>query len=299
MANQLSPQSPYELTQLKALVSFEAAARNLSFKHAAAELNVTPAAISHQVKALEAELGQALFLRHPKGVELTEAGAILFVAAQRGFTQISAAVDQIRMRVEMDSVTIQATSAMSSLWLAPRLTAFWKTFGNIAVSQTVSDSPLRSPGCELRIYYGDSTTEESDCRLLFNDQIGVLAAPGFAERYGVYSLGDLSKAPLIHLTADDSRWTGWATWGAELDFSGSLEAALRVNNYAIALQAAKDGNGAVLGWKTLTKELVSRGELVWLLPEIIDAPHAFYIQARSSASQKARRLRDWLLDAAS
>ena len=75
----------YDLPPMTALVAFEAAARHVGFKPAARELNVTPAAISHQVKALESELHCALFYRHHRGVELTETGAYLLVALQRGF----------------------------------------------------------------------------------------------------------------------------------------------------------------------------------------------------------------------
>ncbi|MQX29741.1 LysR family transcriptional regulator, partial [Sinorhizobium meliloti] len=76
---------PYEFSSMTALVCFDAAARNASFKKAAQEMNVTPAAISHQIKALEMDLKCSLFLRHHRGVELTEKGALLFVVIQRGF----------------------------------------------------------------------------------------------------------------------------------------------------------------------------------------------------------------------
>ncbi|TGT51825.1 LysR family transcriptional regulator, partial [Mesorhizobium sp. M2E.F.Ca.ET.166.01.1.1] len=75
---------PYDLPSMTALICFEAAARNESFKTAARELNVTPAAVSHQIKALESDLKCDLFLRRSRGVELTEKGAFLFVALQRG-----------------------------------------------------------------------------------------------------------------------------------------------------------------------------------------------------------------------
>ena len=89
---------PYDLPPMSALVAFETAARHVGFKAAARELNVTPAAISHQVKALETELGTPLFHRHHRGVELTETGAYLLVALQRGFETMAEAVDQLRHR---------------------------------------------------------------------------------------------------------------------------------------------------------------------------------------------------------
>ena len=88
----------YTRLPLRALVSFEAAARLVSFKSAARELNVTPAAVSHQIKALEAELRTPLFDRHNRGVELTEKGAYLLVAIQRGFDHVGEALDQLKSR---------------------------------------------------------------------------------------------------------------------------------------------------------------------------------------------------------
>src|SRR5262245_22939938 len=88
MENSAVAKRTYDLPATNALVSFEAAARHGGFKNAATELNVTPAAVSHQIKALEIDLGCSLFLRRSRGVELTEKGAFLFVAIRRGFEAI-------------------------------------------------------------------------------------------------------------------------------------------------------------------------------------------------------------------
>lgn len=292
------PERRYDLPSLTALASFEAAARHVGFKRAAAELNVTPAAVSHQVKTLEADLGLALFRRHHRGVELTEAGAFLFVAIQRGFEGIADAVGQLRMRPATDAATIQATTAVSALWLTPRLTQFWTAHGHIAVSQTVTDAPGTMPGSDLRIFYGDAGQEGGDCRLLFRDRIGVLAAPGFAERHGVRTIAHLARAPIVELRAEDSRWTGWQSWCAQTGYDGALGAALYVNNYAIALQAAQDGVGAVLGWEVLTERLVAAGALAPLFDTAIPAPHEFWIRTRRNAPARALVLRDWLVASA-
>src|SRR5690606_1933325 len=94
---------------------------------------------SHQIKALEEDLGCALFLRRHRGVGLTEKGAFLLVALQRGFEGISAAVTHLRERPQAVDVTIRATTAVSALWLTPKITTFWKTHPSITVAQIVSD----------------------------------------------------------------------------------------------------------------------------------------------------------------
>ena len=279
---------------MTAVVSFEAAARNVSFKAAADELNVTAAAISHQVKALEKELQRPLFHRHHRGVELTETGAYLMVAIQRGFESIDDAIGQLRARAPKASVTIRATTAVSSLWLTPRLAQFWKTHGHISVAQIVSDVDEQQSDCDLSIHYGNMAQERGTCRALFHDSIMALGSPRFASHYGIKTVADLAKVPLIHLNAPESGWTNWQEWCAALGYHGPLKTTHQVNNYVIALQAAQDDMGAVLGWDGLSEPFVKSGQLVTLLPTGVPSPLDFYVKLHPRASEKARLVYDWL-----
>lgn len=286
--------NPYSLPPMRALQSFEAAARNVSFKAAADELNVTPAAVSHQIKALERELRFKLFHRHHKGVELTETGAYLLVALQRGFEGISEAVDQLRSRSTQAAVTIVSSTAISSMWLTPRLAEFWRAHGHISVGQIVSDETDDRISADLSILYGDISKDRGRCRILFKDQISALGSPGFAERFATGSIADIGKMPLIHLDTAYSRWTTWEEWASTLNYNGGLRTAHRVNNYVIALQAALDGIGAVLGWEKLTNGYVENGQLVKVFPETIPSPMDFYVRLNNEGSSQARILFNWL-----
>ena len=181
---------PYDLSSMTALICFEAAARSSSFKKAAQEMNVTPAAVSHQIKALETDLGCSLFLRRHRGVELTEKGAFLFLAIQRGFETISEAVTQLRDQPEAVDVTIGTTTAISSLWLTPKISAFWKLHPAITVSQIVSDVPVRTSRCDLSIHYGNPQEEGVEYRKLFQDHIVALGTPGFIAEHRIAGLDD-------------------------------------------------------------------------------------------------------------
>ena len=231
---------PYELPPASSLISFEAAARHISFKAAAAELNVTPAAISHQVKALESELNCALFRRHHRGVELTESGAYLLVALQRGFEGISEALQQLRSQYDRPGVTIRSSTAVSSLWLTPRLAQFWKQYGHISVTQVVTDLGFESTKCDLSICYGDASAQKGRSHVLFRDRIMALGSPRFQKDHNIESVGQLAAAPLIHLDAPGTGWTDWREWTNQMGYDGSLNSVHRVNNYTIALQAAQD-----------------------------------------------------------
>ncbi|WP_428928823.1 LysR substrate-binding domain-containing protein [Marinibacterium sp. SX1] len=286
---------PYDLPSLGDLACFEAAARNLSFKLASSELNVTPAAVSHRIKALEAELGQPLFTRHYRGVELTEAGALLFVSLQRGFETISDSVGRIRTRQDRSGVSVAATTAMSGLWLTPRLAAFWKAYPGVGISQIIQDSGM-AQGVDLSIHYGDPDQETDETRVLFHDRILALGTPALAETQGLRDLDGLAEAPLIHTQSGANGWTDWAEWFSMLGRPAPRGPGFHVNNYLIALQAAEDHVGAVLGWEGLLGGALEAGRLVQLVPEAMASPAPFYLRIHGRASANARLFADWLAD---
>lgn len=286
-------QKPYDLPSLGDLACFEAAARNLSFKLAATELNVTPAAVSHRIKALEAELGQPLFNRQYRGVELTEAGALLCVSLQRSFGMMSDSVARIRNRLDRTGVSIAATTAMSGLWLTPRLAAFWKAHPDVAISQIVNDSgPVQ--GVDLSISYGDPDQESDETRILFRDRILALGTPEFARTHGITDLASLSRAPLIHTNSGVNGWTEWMDWFSRLDRPAPTGPGFYLNNYMISLKAAEDEVGAVLGWEGLLGHTLDSGKLVQLVPEAMQSPYPFYLRIHGRASANARLFADWL-----
>lgn len=286
---------PYDLPSLGDLACFEAAARNLSFKQASSELNVTPAAVSHRIKALETDLGRPLFSRHNRGVELTEAGALLFVSLQRGFGMISDSVTRLRSHQERTGVTIEATTATSGLWLTPRLAAFWKAHPGVAISQVIQDSG-QGRGVDLSITYGDPSREEDETRLLFQDRILALGSRHFADAHGIRDVSDLLQAPLVHTQTVGHVWTGWADWFAALDLPAPTGPGFHVNNYLISLQAAEDHAGAVLGWEGLLGGYLDSDRLVQLVPEAMRSPHPFYLRIHERASGNARLFADWLTE---
>ena len=289
----------YNLPPLTTLAAFEAAARHLSFKDAAQELNVTPGAVSHQIKALEAELGTKLFLRQHRGVVLTDGGEALSNTLQSGFSDISATLAQLRRAGDDPTVTIAATTAVSSLWLTPRLARFWKEFQGIPVNQVVSDGlPKLNDQIELQLCYGKTAGDECVYAELFRDELVPLCSPELAEATTDTSLSALAQQPLIHLDFPSHRWTTWDSWFEDCGHMGPVADGVRVNNYTIALQAAREGAGVVLGWKRLVSPLLERGALVPLGAHSVPSPAGFHIASAPlpSLSRNARILRQWLLD---
>ncbi|MEH0075214.1 LysR family transcriptional regulator [Pannonibacter sp. Pt2] len=286
---------PYNLPPLGDLACFEVAARHLSFKRASAELNVTPAAVSHRIKTLEQELGQHLFVRHYRGVELTEAGALLFVALQRGLERISEGVSRIRNGPVRSGVSIAATTAVSTLWLTPRLAGFFALRPDITLSQVVQDGAAPE-GVDLSIHYGDPSEVADETVVLMQGRILALGTRQFDERHQIRTLKDLARAPLIHTRSDQPGWTTWRDWFGALAGTEPQGPGFSLNNYLVSLQAAEDHIGAVLGWDALVEDHLQTGRLVPLVPEALASPWPFYLRIHGPASEDARLLANWLID---
>lgn len=288
----------YNLPPLTALAAFETAARLSGFKRASDELNVTPGAVSHQIRALEADLGVALFQRRGRGVDLTPEGERLFRCLTEAFRGLSEVTGSLRTAGRDKAVTIGATSAVSALWLTPRIGDFWREHPDIAVSQHISDHDLDRPlGLDLHIRYGGTELADRGGQMLFEDRLVPVCAPRYAEARPLATLADLAACHLIHMPAEDTSWTTWWSWFAMLGYDGPLTEAYSVNNYTIALQVARDGGGVVLGWRRLVQPLIDDGSLVALGSWEIPAPIAFYILADADLDEAARTLRDWLVNA--
>lgn len=286
------------LPNLTALVSFECAARHLSFKRAAEELGVTPGAVSHQIKALEADLGQKLFLREHRGVSLSPKGNTLYASVDAAFRELAIATRQLRVSDRDAPVRVGASAAVSTLWLSPAILRFWREEQDIAINQLVSDngfSGLEAP--DLSIRYGRDPDPDVEQQALFRDTLVPVCAPALARRTGKPSLAQLAEMRLVHLDTDEPNWTHWQDWFRLQGHDGALDPGIRVNNYMIALAMAEDGAGVVLGWKRLISPLLQRGTLVVLGDNGIDAPNRFHLVSRPShqLSSHAQRLLAWLL----
>ncbi|WP_421692833.1 LysR substrate-binding domain-containing protein [Aestuariivirga sp.] len=289
----------YDLPSLNALAAFEAAARHASLTRAAEELNVTPGAVSKQVKALEDEIGRPLFLRLHRALELTPEGHAVFQSLKDAFERVSGTIRQVGLRGSPRSVSIGTTMAFAQLWLMPRLGDFWTAHQDIVIDHVISDRTheLRRTDLDLRVRYGDGAWPEERSAPLFGDRIIAVASPEFLARHKVKTVQDLSGLPLLSVEGVDWTWTTWADFLRETGAPHRKLSVRRFNSYVIALQAAQAGQGVALGWVSLVKPLIARRLLVQASPVSITAPQSFYVTwpAGPPLKQEAEVLRDWLL----
>lgn len=289
----------YSLPSLNALAAFEAAARHLSLTKAADELNVTPGAVSKQVRMLEEELGNPLFLRRHRSIELTREGETMAAALREGFERISSTFRQVKASGGQASVTIGSTMAMAHLWLIPRMSVFWSTHQDITVDHVISDHPhgLDRPDIDLRLRYGNGEWPDEVSAKLYDDRILPLVSPGFAREHPVATIEELAKLQLLSVEGIEWDWTTWADFFEELGHRHTALNIRRFNSHVIALQAARSGQGVVLGWASQAAPLLESGDLVPLGTAEIVAPQSYFVtwSVRRPLSREAAILRDWLL----
>jgi len=289
----------YNLPSLNALAAFEAAARHLSLTRAATELNVTPGAVSKQVKTLEDEVGSPLFFRLHRALQLTPTGETIYRALRETFERLAASLQSVRGEGAVRTVSIGSTMAFAQLWLMPRLGSFWNAHQDIVIDHMISDrtQDLHRPDVDLRIRYGDGNWPEEGATKLFDDTIGAVASPVFLARHKVKSLKELVGLPLLSVEGVDWTWTTWADFLRETGTPHRKLNVRRFNSYVIALQAAQDGQGAALGWQSLVAPLIAKRKLVQVTESRMTAPQSFYVtwSLKRPLSAEAQILREWLL----
>lgn len=303
------------LPPLIALSYFEVAARTKSFAKAAKELNVTPAAISHQIKSLEEYLGVELFVRHHRRVSLTPAARASLPELHEGFQVLAKAVDNIRLFSEERSIiTVCAEPLFATKWIVPRLHRFYARCPEAEVrlqaslhtvdqsrGSEFSVSHLKRAGIDVSVRLGYGDYADLEPQLLMSLELVPMCKPGLASNLGdIKSLGEhplLSDSTLSRF--DDP--CGWHEWFQEQSFEEiSTLKEMQFGNGLLALEAVLSGQGILLGMRDLLiPELLSNK-----LEVVIDRPmlcaQAYYVVSAGLNNERpiAREFREWLLDEA-
>jgi LysR family transcriptional regulator, glycine cleavage system transcriptional activator len=289
----------YKLPSLNALGAFEAAARHSSLSFAAAELNVTPSAVSKHVTFLEQELGVPLFVRGHRSMRLTAEGEQLYRSLSESFAGMAAAFEAIKTSRTARTVTVGCTTAFAQMWLMPRLGNFWRAHQDIVIDQVVSDrsQDLRRSEVDLRLRYGDGSWPEETAIRLFGDTIFPVASPDFARKHKVKEPAELVGLPVLEVISQERGWTEWEEWFASVGVNARRVKTRRINNYVIAWQAAMDGQGIALGWQSLVGPMLEARKLVRVTKAEMLPTEATYVtwSAHRPLSAEATVLRDWLM----
>jgi LysR family glycine cleavage system transcriptional activator len=290
------------LPPLSALRAFEATARLRSFGKAAAELNVTPAAISHQIHALEEDLGIRLFHRLNRAIELTASARVLLPGLSDAFAGIHASVRRLRAHNDTGTLTVTASPSIAAKWLVLRLHRFQERHPEIDVRISTSDDvvDLTRGDFDLAIRYGTGRYPGLAVELLMQNEVFPACSPQLLENGPpLRTPEDLRHHALIHDQAVDRDPLAptWAMWLKAAGVAGvPASAGLTFSVGYMALDAAIAGHGVVLAYSTIAAADLAAGRLVRLFSLALPDLFAYYVVTAPGALErpKVRAFRDWL-----
>lgn len=271
------------LLPLNALRAFDAAARHKSFKQAADELSVTPAAISQQIRSLEDFLGIELFRRSNRALVLTEAAQLALGPLGAGFDQLEEAVDLIKSTKRDNSLRISVTPSFASKWLVPRLASYYErkpdAVVKIAASMDITD--FRQEEVDLAIRYGAGHYGDLYSEKLLAERVFPVCSPDLLDgEQPLCTKSDLTRFTLIHDDSfvDDVSAPTWPMWlkAAGLDMPDGLPA-MHFNTHLLAIEAAVAGRGVALARSSIAGEDLKAGRLIQPFSEEVAIDFAHYI----------------------
>ncbi len=287
------------LPPLAALRAFEAAARHLSFTRAAEELHVTQAAVSHQIRQLEEDLGVRLFRRLSRALRLTEAGQLLAPFLQDGFALLHAGVDRVRSAAQGSVLTVTAPPSFAASWLVPRLVQFQRRHPGIEVRlvSTMRKLDLFREGIDVGVRYGRGAWPGLIAERLMTDDLFPVCAPGLLDETGGGPPA-LSSVQLLHVQAFPDDWPRWlaATGVGSVD----AERGSWFDTAGAAYEAAAAGLGVAMGRRQLVADALADGRLVAPFATALPAEVAYYLVLPPEHRGIARieAFCSWLRDAA-
>ncbi len=288
----------YDRLPLGALRVFEAVATHLSFSAAADALNVTPAAVSQQIKTLEGYIQVPLFRRNGRRVEITDEGLELLPAVRAGLEKLESALQQIKHYRRAGPLQISLLASFLQIWLLPRIRSFRRKYPNVELrfhtSRELVDFSRTTHHVAIR--FGHGNYANLHCEKLLDDWLVPVASPDLIKQYGMIDRGaDLRKYPLLE--SDDEPWGVWRRTDEEAAWQSRAPS---IDDSAGLLIAAEEGLGYALARWTLVARALQKGSLRLAGKEAVPFGSAYYFVCPKNflALPKVTQFRDWIFAAA-
>ena len=279
------------------LRAFEAAARHSSFTSAAEELNLTPAAVSQQIRLLEKHLGIQLFKRLAKGVELTDVGQAYALPIRRSFLEMQAATDGLFSVRRNSTIRVRSSISFAALILAPRLNAFRRQHREIEIelSTTVWADRMNGATIDLDIRYGDGDWPEHNIHPLKLDAATIVCDPDYAPILGdVLSVDALRAADIVQVAGSE---TDWDRLFDQCGFNQPRPAHwMKADSSLIALQILAAGHGCAIISRSFAKHDLESGKLLAPFSLTIPMQQKFFLVERDEIKNRAdvKTFIDWM-----
>lgn len=284
------------------LIIFEAAARLGSFTLAADELHMQQPSVSAAIKQLEGELKIVLFYRSHRKVSLTAAGERLYSGVSTGLNGMASSIKAVQDMVRHDHVTLSTSSAFSYYWMMPRMNKLRDLYPNIDLRVQNSDREpdLDVENISLGIRLGDGHWRGCESAKIADEIIYPVANPKvMSAATTLRSIPNLMHQRLIHLEEPIRERPTWGDWFSHHNISNSdLSGGLRLNDYALVLQAAVSGEGFAVGWDHIVSNMLDRGVLSARKEWRWKTGRGVYLvwSRERQLSKPAEQVRDWMID---
>ena len=294
------------LPPLNALRAFEAAARHLSLTRAAEELHVTPAAVSHQVKGLEATLGVKLFRRANRSLLLTDAGQACLPGLHEGFDRLAEAMEAVRARDESGPFTVTVPPSFGAKWLVTRLDRFSQKHPgyDVRLDASMRLVELMREGVDIAVRFGAGRYDGMRVDRLMEEVAIPVCSPRLLEGDDpLREPGDLCRHTLLHHVApyQTDSYPDWRMWLQAAGVGGcDLGRGPTFSMASMAVQAAIDGQGVALVGDVLVADDIAAGRLVRPFELSFPVHFAYYIVSPlvTADSPRVAAFREWLLEEA-
>ena len=285
-----------DLPPLSPLKVFETAGRLENFTHAGRELGISQAAVSQQIRVLEADLGVVLFDRQHRKVALTPAGARLLRSVRVSLELIAKTAREIRRGQSPTNLRVSADLAFAHNWLMPRVTDFAGRHPHIVPSIVSSDyeADCLRDDIDVAILYGGGTWPGYETQFIFDEEIFPVCALEYLERHGPVDLDHLDDHVLLDLQGRWD-WVSWSQWAGEMDVR--LPENIRVrefNSFPLLTDATVNAQGVALGWKYLSDRQLDNGVLVRLSEKSMRTDRGYYLVTRRPLSEPAIEFCQWV-----
>ncbi|MGB0866663.1 MAG: LysR substrate-binding domain-containing protein [Granulosicoccaceae bacterium] len=283
------------------LIVFEAAARLGSFTRAAEELSVQQPAVSASIKQLEQALGVVLFQRGHRQITLTSSGQRLFADVSQALNSLYHSALAINQSSQAGHVTLNSSSAFAYYWLMPRLKDLHQRSPEIDLRLQSSDREpdLDAEGISLAVRRGDGHWPNCHSHLIAPEVIFPVASPRVMQTAKLRNITSMLQQPLVHLEEPIRERPTWAQWFEHHGMQHQqISAGLRLNDYALVLQAAIAGEGFAFGWKHVTSSLIAQKLLSAKTEWSWKTGLGFYLvwSKNQELSPPANEVREWIIE---